>query len=103
MLLYEGVEACKVERQIAALRRGGADERLGLAPPGDPRFADPLADAEIFRINAAGQLLEIGGKTTRIEDIEGQYVGLLKFTPSHGVPLRCYSVHSTLKSAIAST
>ena len=45
------------------------------------RFADPLADAESFRINAAGQLLEIGGKTTRIEDIEGQYMGLLKFTP----------------------
>jgi choline kinase len=46
------------------------------------RFADPLADAETFRIDAAGQLLEIGGKTTRIEDIEGQYMGLLKFTPS---------------------
>jgi choline kinase len=45
------------------------------------RFADPLADAETFRINAAGQLLEIGGKTARIEDIEGQYMGLLKFTP----------------------
>jgi choline kinase len=45
------------------------------------RFADPLADAETFRINAAGRLLEIGGKTTRIEDIEGQYMGLLKFTP----------------------
>jgi L-glutamine-phosphate cytidylyltransferase len=45
------------------------------------RFADPLADAETFRINAAGQLLEIGGKTTRIDDIEGQYIGLLKFTP----------------------
>jgi L-glutamine-phosphate cytidylyltransferase len=45
------------------------------------RFADPLADAETFRINAAGQLLEIGGKTTRIEDIEGQYMGLLKFAP----------------------
>jgi choline kinase len=45
------------------------------------RFADPLADAETFRINASGQLLEIGGKTTRIEDIEGQYMGLLKFTP----------------------
>ena len=45
------------------------------------RFADPLADAETFRIGAAGQLLEIGGKTTRIEDIEGQYMGLLKFTP----------------------
>jgi len=45
------------------------------------RFADPLADAETFRIDAAGQLLEIGGKTTRIEDIQGQYMGLLKFTP----------------------
>jgi choline kinase len=45
------------------------------------RFADPLADAETFRIDAAGQLLEIGGKTTRIEEIEGQYMGLLKFTP----------------------
>jgi choline kinase len=45
------------------------------------RFADPLADAETFRINTAGQLLEIGGKTTQIEDIEGQYMGLLKFTP----------------------
>ena len=45
------------------------------------RFADPLADAETFRIGAKGELLEIGGKTRRIEDIEGQYMGLLKFTP----------------------
>jgi L-glutamine-phosphate cytidylyltransferase len=45
------------------------------------RFANPLADAETFRIDATGRLLEIGGKTTRIEDIEGQYMGLLKFTP----------------------
>jgi choline kinase len=28
-----------------------------------------------------GRLLEIGGKTIRIEEIEGQYMGLLKFTP----------------------
>ncbi len=46
------------------------------------RFADPLSDAETFRIDAVGQLLEIGGKTTRLEDIEGQYMGLLKFTPT---------------------
>ena len=45
------------------------------------RFADPLADAETYRMNAAGHMLEIGGKTTRIEDIEGQYMGLFKFTP----------------------
>ena len=44
--------------------------------------ADPLSDAETFRIDAEGQLLEIGGKTRRIDDIEGQYMGLLKFTPS---------------------
>jgi choline kinase len=45
------------------------------------RFADPLADAETFRRGASGELLEIGGKTARIDDIEGQYMGLLKFTP----------------------
>jgi L-glutamine-phosphate cytidylyltransferase len=45
------------------------------------RFADPLADAETFRIDDAGRLLEIGGKTKRIEDIQGQYMGLLKFAP----------------------
>jgi choline kinase len=45
------------------------------------RFADPLADAETFRTDGEGQLLEIGGKTSRIEEIEGQYMGLLKFTP----------------------
>ena len=45
------------------------------------RFSDPLADAETFRINADGELLEIGGRTTRIEDIQGQYMGLFKFTP----------------------
>jgi choline kinase len=45
------------------------------------RFVDPLADAETFRINADGQLLEIGGRTTRIEEIQGQYMGLFKFTP----------------------
>ena len=46
------------------------------------RFADPLADAETFRLDEAGRLLEIGGKTNRIEDIQGQYMGLLKFTPA---------------------
>jgi len=46
------------------------------------RFADPLSDAETFRVSASGQLQEIGGKTTRIADIEGQYMGLLKFTPA---------------------
>jgi L-glutamine-phosphate cytidylyltransferase len=46
------------------------------------RFAEPLVDAETFRIDAAGHLLEIGGKTAQIEDIQGQYMGLFKFTPA---------------------
>lgn len=46
------------------------------------RFPDPLADAETFRIDAAGRLSEIGGKTRQIGDIQGQYMGLLKFTPA---------------------
>jgi L-glutamine-phosphate cytidylyltransferase len=46
------------------------------------RFKDPLADAETFRVDDAGRVLEIGGKTTRIAEIEGQYMGLLKFTPA---------------------
>jgi choline kinase len=45
------------------------------------RFADPLADAETFRTDPSGRLTEIGNKTTTIDDIEGQYMGLLKFTP----------------------
>jgi L-glutamine-phosphate cytidylyltransferase len=46
------------------------------------RFADPLSDAETFRIDATGRLLEIGARTRRIEDIQGQYMGLLKITPA---------------------
>jgi choline kinase len=46
------------------------------------RFTDPLSDAETFRLDEAGNLLEIGGKTKLINEIEGQYMGLLKFTPA---------------------
>ncbi len=45
------------------------------------RFADPLSDAETFRMDTGGNLVDIGRRTTRIEDIEGQYMGLLRFTP----------------------
>jgi L-glutamine-phosphate cytidylyltransferase len=62
------------------------------------RFADPLADAETFRIDATGQLLEIGGKTARIEDIQGQYMGLFKFTPAAWTTVE--SLLGTLDEAI---
>lgn len=47
----------------------------------ESRFEDPLADAETFRVSPAGVLLEIGGKPGSLDEIEGQYMGLLKFTP----------------------
>lgn len=45
------------------------------------RFLNPLDDAETFKTEQ-GRLQEIGRKTTRIEDVNGQYMGLLKFTPT---------------------
>jgi len=44
------------------------------------RFADPLADAETFRARK-GRLEAIGEHTTSLDSIEGQYMGLLRFTP----------------------
>jgi len=45
------------------------------------RFADPLSDAETFRTDAQGNLIEIGRRAKHIDEVEGQYMGLLKFTP----------------------
>jgi L-glutamine-phosphate cytidylyltransferase len=46
------------------------------------RFDDPLEDVETFRIDDMGKLLEIGKIPKHIGDIQGQYMGLIKFTPS---------------------
>lgn len=43
------------------------------------RFEDPLDDAETFRIDENGYLLEIGQKPSTVDEIQGQYMGLLKF------------------------
>lgn len=47
----------------------------------EKRFGDPLLDAETFRIKADGSLAEIGNKPKTVEEVEGQYMGLLRFTP----------------------
>jgi choline kinase len=46
------------------------------------RFADPLAEAETFEIDATGRVTDIGQRTTDLAKIRGQYMGLLKFTPA---------------------
>ena len=45
------------------------------------RFGDPLLDAETFRLNRDATLAEIGNKPSSLDQIEGQYMGLLRFTP----------------------
>ena len=45
------------------------------------RFANPLEDLETFKMNG-GRLIEIGDKPASKEDVQGQYMGLLRFTPS---------------------
>lgn len=47
----------------------------------EKRMDDPLEDLETFRVGADGQLLEIGKKPTVRTDIQGQFMGLLRFTP----------------------
>lgn len=44
------------------------------------RFVDPLSDAETFRLEG-NRVLEIGNRAASLDQIEGQYMGLLRFTP----------------------
>lgn len=47
----------------------------------EKRFGDPLLDAETFRLNDNGCLTEIGNKPNAVDEVQGQYMGLLRFTP----------------------
>ena len=66
-----------------------AESRAPLAITFDPnwldlwtlRFGDPLLDAETFRISGDGDILEIGKRPSKLDEIEGQFMGLLRFTP----------------------
>lgn len=45
----------------------------------EKRFANPLLDAETLKIKE-GKVLELGKKPKSYEEIEGQYIGLFKFS-----------------------
>lgn len=45
------------------------------------RMDDPLSDLETFRMDAQGMLTEIGKKPSCREEVMGQYMGLIRFTP----------------------
>ena len=43
------------------------------------RFEDPLSDAESLRLDAEGRIIDIGLPVDNIDDIEAQYMGLMRF------------------------
>ena len=43
---------------------------------------DPIADAETLKLDAGGDIIELGKKPTSLDDIQGQYMGLIKSTAS---------------------
>ncbi|MCL6557026.1 MAG: phosphocholine cytidylyltransferase family protein [Burkholderiales bacterium] len=69
------------------------------------RFGDPLADAESFRLTPEQTLAEIGTRPKSADEVQGQYMGLLRFTPEGWAevcriraslpPAECNKIHMT--------
>ena len=53
------------------------------------RFKQPLEDAETFKIDTDGNLMEIGGKPKTTGEIQGQYMGLLRISHHGWQEIRC--------------
>lgn len=53
------------------------------------RFENPLDDAEQFQ-HRDGYLQAIGAKVTHLDDINGQYMGLLKISAESWQEIKCY-------------
>ena len=53
------------------------------------RFGDPLLDAETFSINSSNQITDIGNKPSNVEQVQGQYMGLLRITPESWKQIVC--------------
>lgn len=61
------------------------------------RNEDPLDDAETLKMSADGLLLEIGQKAQSLAEIEGQYMGLMKFS-AQGVKLLKQTFHAAMET-----
>lgn len=46
------------------------------------RFADPLSDAETFRLADGCRVIDIGARPQSLAEVQGQYMGLLRISPS---------------------
>jgi choline kinase len=51
------------------------------------RSEDPIADAETLRIDASDHILELGKKPSSLDEIEAQYMGLIKVRADFGPEL----------------
>jgi choline kinase len=54
------------------------------------RMDDPLDDAETLRLDSQGRIVELGKKARSYDDIEGQYIGLLKISESAWPKVRAF-------------
>ena len=61
------------------------------------RNENPLDDAETLKLRKDGTISEIGQKPSSLEEIEGQYMGLMKFS-SEGIRQIKSAFHSALES-----
>ena len=61
------------------------------------RFGDALLDAETFRLTTESTLAEIGKKPSSVDEVQGQYMGLLRFTPKGWAEV--VRIRSTLSTA----
>ena len=58
------------------------------------RFDNPLSDAETFQLDGQ-RVVEIGGRASSVQEIEGQYMGLIKFTPLGWAKVKEYLIRYT--------
>ena len=47
------------------------------------RMVNPLADAETMKITEENRIIELGKKPSNYDDIQGQYIGLIKIRADH--------------------
>ena len=56
---------------------------------------DPLADAETLKTDGHGRLLEIGRKPSSYDEIEAQYLGIVRLSPAG-----CDRIRAALERAV---
>jgi L-glutamine-phosphate cytidylyltransferase len=62
------------------------------------RCEDPLSDAETFQKTDDGKVLSLGKKAATIDEIQGQYIGMIKFSEK-GWEMARQAYHDCKKSA----